>query len=69
MTLAELIAVPISGMYTGSTSDGSDIQRVEGMYLSSCGEFWSNQPFTYESEKQMRRMQWKRKMSDMYKRK
>jgi hypothetical protein len=31
--------------YTGKTEDGSDIKEVQGMYISECGNHWSNQPF------------------------
>lgn len=34
-------------------------------YQSSCGQFWGNQPFTKESEIQLRRMKWKNRMQNL----
>ena len=31
--------------YRGKTPDGSDMEEVEGMYVSLCGRYWSNMPF------------------------
>jgi hypothetical protein len=36
--------------YTGSTKDGSDMQEVQGMYISEDGNGWSNQPYPIHRE-------------------
>jgi hypothetical protein len=33
---------------------GFEMEEVEGVYLSSCGNFWGSEPFTYQSEKEIR---------------
>ena len=33
--------------YTGKTADGSDMEEVEGMYLSPNGKEWSSVPYKY----------------------
>ena len=48
--------------YTGYSADGSDIQEVEGMYVSSCGNFWSSTPFTKQEEKACRKNAYKRRI-------
>ena len=37
-------------IYTGSSADGSDMKEFRGMYVSPCGEFWSNMPITREQK-------------------
>jgi hypothetical protein len=36
--------------YTGRTKDGSDMQEVQGMYISEDGNQWSNQPYPIHRE-------------------
>jgi hypothetical protein len=36
--------------YTGRTKDGSDMQEVQGMYISEDGNGWSNQPYPIHRE-------------------
>lgn len=36
--------------YTGKTKDGSDMQEVQGMYISEDGKGWSNQPYPIHRE-------------------
>jgi hypothetical protein len=48
--------------YTGYSADGSDIQEVQGMYASSCGNFWGSEPFTKQQEKAMRKDAYKKKI-------
>lgn len=36
--------------YTGKTKDGSDMQEVQGMYISENGEEWSNKPYPIHRE-------------------
>lgn len=36
--------------YTGKTKDGSDMQEVQGMYISEDGNQWSNQPYPIHRE-------------------
>jgi hypothetical protein len=36
--------------YTGTTKDGSDMQEVQGMYISEDGNGWSNQPYPIHRE-------------------
>lgn len=33
-------------IFTGSTADGSDMAIAEGVYMSPCGNYWSNMPYT-----------------------
>jgi len=51
--------------YTGRSADGSDIQEFEGMYVSSCGNFWSNYPFTKQEEKSMRKSAYKKRIKNI----
>lgn len=51
--------------YTGRSGDGSDMQEFEGMYVSSCGNFWSNHPFTKHEEKSMRKDAHKKRIKDL----
>lgn len=57
-------------IYYGKTRDGSDMKEVEGMHVSSCGNFWSSVPFTKESEKQMRKLandkKWKKLIANKF---
>ena len=52
-------------LYTGRSGDGSDMQEFEGMYVSSCGNFWSNHPFTKQEEKSMRKDAYKKRIKDL----
>lgn len=36
--------------YTGKTKDGSDMQEVQGMYISEDGNQWSNMPYPIHRE-------------------
>jgi DNA-binding transcriptional regulator YhcF (GntR family) len=36
--------------YKGKTADGSDMQEVQGMYISECGNYWSNRPYPITRE-------------------
>jgi|GEM_PF-2987780 len=36
--------------YTGKTKDGSDMQEVQGMYISENGMEWSNKPYPIHRE-------------------
>lgn len=36
--------------YTGTTTDGSDMEDVQGMHISECGRYWSNQPYPITRE-------------------
>jgi hypothetical protein len=36
--------------YTGKTADGSDMEEVQGMYISENGEEWSNRPYPIHRE-------------------
>lgn len=49
-------------IYTGYSADGSDMQEFQGMYLSSCGNFFSSHPFTKQEEKACRKDAYKRKI-------
>ena len=51
--------------YTGRSADGSDMQEFEGMYVSSCGNFWGNHPFTKEQEKSMRKDAHKKRIRNL----
>ena len=51
--------------YTGSSRDGSDIHEVEGMYVSSCGNFWSSDPFTKQEERWLRKDAHKKRMRNL----
>jgi hypothetical protein len=48
--------------YTGRSEDGSDMQEFQGMHVSSCGNFWSNHPFTKQVEKSMRKDAYKKRI-------
>jgi len=52
-------------LYTGKSSDGSDMQEFQGMYLSSCGNFFGSHPFTKQEEKSMRKNAYKKKMQNL----
>jgi len=43
-------------LYYGKTADGSDMKEFEGMHVSSCGNYWSSEPFTPEMEERLRKM-------------
>ena len=47
-------------IYTGYSGDGSDMKEFEGVYTSSCGNFWSTTPFTKQEEKQCRKHAYKK---------
>lgn len=49
-------------LYTGYSADGSDMQEFQGMYISSCGNFWSSTPFTKQQEKAMRKDAYKKRI-------
>ena len=36
--------------YTGKTADGSDMEEVQGMYVSPDGKEWSNHPYPTSRE-------------------
>jgi hypothetical protein len=46
-------------LYTCKSADGSDMKEFEGVYTSSCGNFWSTTPFTKQEEKQCRKHAYK----------
>ena len=52
-------------LYTGKSADGSDMQEFQGMYLSSCGNFFSNHPFTKQEEKVMRKDAYKKRIKNL----
>jgi hypothetical protein len=52
-------------IYTGYSADGSDMQEFQGMYLSSCGNFFSSHPFTKQEEKSMRKDAYKRRIKNL----
>jgi hypothetical protein len=35
---------------TGKTKDGSDAREIQGMYISECGNEWSNMPYPIHRE-------------------
>lgn len=39
------------------------------LHTSSCGQYWSSEPFTKESEKKLRRMEWKSRIQNLKNRK
>lgn len=47
---------------------GFEMEEFEGFHVSSCGKYWGSEPFTKESERDMRRMEWKERMKNIYKR-
>jgi hypothetical protein len=47
-------------IYTGYSADGSDMEEFQGLYSSSCGNFWSSEPFTKQKEKQFRKHAYKK---------
>ncbi len=60
--------------YTGKGVPGEpgfEMSEVEGMYLSSCGKFWAAEPFTAESEKELKqwhkKQEWKDKINKLRK--
>lgn len=52
-------------LYTGKTADGSDMQEFQGMYLSSCGNFFSSHPFTKQEEKACRKDAYKKRIRNI----
>ena len=52
-------------IYTGYSADGSDMQEFQGMYVSSCGNFWSSTPFTKQEEKSMRKDAYKKRIRNL----
>jgi hypothetical protein len=52
-------------VYTGYSADGSDMQEFQGMYVSSCGNFFSNHPFTKQEEKAMRKDAYKKRIKNL----
>ena len=52
-------------IYTGYSADGSDMQEFQGMYVSSCGNFFSNHPFTKQEEKAMRKDAYKKRIKNL----
>lgn len=38
------------GFYRGKTADGSDMEEVQGMSISECGNYWSNRPYPITRE-------------------
>lgn len=53
--------------YTGKSGDGSDMKEFDGMYVSSCGNFWGNHPFTKQEEKSMRKDAYKKRIKNLMK--
>jgi hypothetical protein len=51
-------------LYTGKSSDGSDMKEFRG-YISSCGNFFSSHPFTKQQEKSMRKNAYKKRMRNL----
>ncbi len=51
-------------IYYGTTCDGSDAKPLK-MHISSCGSFWGGQVFTKQKEKQLRKMQWKKRIANL----
>jgi hypothetical protein len=37
-------------IYFGKSADGSDMQEFSGFYVSKCGNWFSNKPFTREQK-------------------
>ena len=52
-------------LYTGKSADGSDMQEFQGIYLSSCGNFFGSHPFTKQEEKAMRKDAYKRRIRNL----
>jgi hypothetical protein len=52
-------------IYTGKSADGSDMREFQGMYLSSCGNFFSSHPFTKQEEKAMRKDAHKKRVKNL----
>jgi hypothetical protein len=48
--------------YTGRTVDGSDMMEAQGMYISDCGTYWSNQPITDEQKKDAKEYEYHQRM-------
>lgn len=52
--------------YGGVDENGNEwAKRFEGVYTSTCGNFWSSQPFTKDIEKKFRRMEWKKRINSL----
>ena len=51
-------AIQKSGFYFGSSADGSDIQRFEGMYVSPNGKYWGSEPISLSEERKMEKEFW-----------
>jgi hypothetical protein len=52
-------------IYTSKSADGSDMQEFQGMYTSSCGNFWGSEPFTKQKEKVMRKDAYKKRIRNL----
>jgi hypothetical protein len=46
---------------------GFEMKEFKGFHVSSCGNFWGSEPFTPESEKEMRQWQKKREWKEKIK--
>jgi hypothetical protein len=56
--------------YTGKGVPGEpgfEMKEFKGFHVSSCGNFWGSEPFTPESEKEMRQWQKKREWKEKIK--
>jgi len=51
-------------LYTGKSSDGSDMKEFRA-YISSCGNFFGSHPFTKQQEKSLRKNAYKKKMQNL----
>jgi len=40
-------------IYRGKSADGSDMEEMEGMYVSPNGKFWGSNPISLAEEKEM----------------
>lgn len=63
-------------LYTGKGVPGQpgfEMKEFEGMYVSSCGKFFSSEPFTPESEKELKKYyknsDWKQRIKNLRKNK
>ena len=54
-------------MYTGRSADGSDITEFEGFYTSSCGNYYGSEPFSKHQEKELRKINTKKKINNYMK--